>query len=148
MSDKLLLDENLNLYLKIGDVLESNNFVMAKSLSCIEFIKIIDLKKFTNLDKAKLTFSNNFLFYPYNLTNNFSMAVSYVSDSRLYLTPLYKISNFTKFNKQFNVEEHSTLISINYIKKQLNKREAIISKNNVADIKQKLQKLINILNED
>lgn len=148
MSDKLLLDENLNLYLKIGDVLESNNFVMAKSLSCIEFIKIIDLKKFTNLDKAKLTFSNNFLFYPYNLTNNFSMAVSYVSDSRLYLTPLYKISNFTKFNKQFNVEEHSTLISIDYIKKQLNKREAIISKNNVADIKQKLQKLINILNED
>lgn len=148
MSDELLLDENLNLYLKLGDVLESNNFVMAKSLSRTESIKIIDLKKFTNLDKAKLTFSNNFLFYPYNLTNNFSMAVSYVSDSRLYLTPLYKSSNFTKFNKQFNVEERSTLISVDYIKKQLNKREAIISKNNVADIKQKLQKLINILNED
>ena len=149
MSDKLLLDEDLNLYLKLGDFPASITIVnITKSLSKVESIKNIVSKKFTNLEKAKLTFSNNFLFYPYNLTNNFSMAVSYVSDSREYLTPLYKSSNFTKFNKQFNVEEHSTLISIDYIKKQLKKREAIISENNVSYIKQKLQKLINILNKD
>lgn len=148
MSDKLLLDENLNLYLKFGDVLESNNFVIAKSLSRIESIKIIDLKNFTNLDKAKLSFSKKYLLYSYNLTNNFSVATSKLDNSRLYLTPLYKISNFTLKDKNFIIDESSTLISIDYIKKQLNKREAIISKNNVADIKQKLQKLINILNED
>ena len=150
MSDKLLLDEDLNLYLKLGDFPASIRIAnITKSSSKVESIKNIVSKKFTNLEKSKSTSSNNFLFYPDNLTNNFSIAFfSYFDDSREYMTPLHKSSNFTEFNKQFNVEEHSALISIDYIKKQLKKREAIISRNNVTDIKQKLQKLINILNED